>query len=137
MAMTPDEYIRIDTEVAEKVMGLVPCAEWTPTNFGSAGGPAVTKRCKHPDGACYPTIENPGIFGIAGGCPRYSTKVAAAWEVVEKMTSTHYTFALSVFWKNRHPAEAMFGSEWGWDVTLSAETVPLAICRAALAAVGH
>ena len=62
--------------------------------------------------------------------PRYSTDIAAAWEVVEKMQS----FDLEMEYPGEWRASAMLaGSDWGQ--TISDQTAPLAICRAALLAV--
>lgn len=67
--------------------------------------------------------------------PHYSTDIAAAWQVVERLWSKHlYYFYLSYYesinWVRivgTAPAEVWHGN---------AETAPLAICRAALKAVG-
>lgn len=68
----------LDRAVAEQVMGQVPCDAWEPINFGSAGGPAVLKRCAHPEGTCWSTL----VYG-GGGVPRYSTEIRESWRIVE------------------------------------------------------
>ena len=75
----------LDLLVAEQVMGLIPCDGWSRINFGSGGGPAVRKNCDHPNNTCYPIIENAGAFGVAGGCPRYSTESRAWVEIIDHM----------------------------------------------------
>jgi hypothetical protein len=83
--------------------------------------------------------------------PRYSTEIAAAWEVVEKIKAIDlqkktgidfpdecmivaYDREENVWYAGFH---AVFGYDAGWvqDAMASAETAPLAICRAALKAV--
>ncbi len=64
-----------------------------------------------------------------GGVPRYSTSIADAWTVVEKLTGKGGRFHLVL-----HP-------ESGWSAFFSyhfaeVPTAPLAICYAALKAVG-
>ncbi len=50
----------LDTLVAEQVMALVPCDAWEPTNLGSAGGPALLKRCSAQH-HCYPRHHPSGV----------------------------------------------------------------------------
>src|SRR5947207_341300 len=73
-----------DLLVAQRVMGLVPCADWEAFNFGSAGGPALLKKCNHPVDACFPIFTTQSIYGTIGGPPRYSTDIRAAWELVDR-----------------------------------------------------
>jgi hypothetical protein len=82
----------LDVLVAEKVMGLIPCDQWTEMNFGSAGGPALLKNCDHEN--CYSTLEIGSIHGTIGGCPHYSSKIHSAWEVVRRMQSSGYDLTL-------------------------------------------
>src|SRR5262245_9196319 len=67
--------------------------------------------------------------------PYYSDDISAAWLVVEKLTTTtkqwfHYeqssTTCTAIFQNDAYE---------GWDACSEADTVPLAICRAALKAV--
>lgn len=132
-----DAGAELDALVAEKVMGIVPCGDWEPINFGSGGGPAVMKRCGHPRGTCYSTV----VYG-GGGCPRYSTEIRYAWEVVEKLRELGY--AVSVFC---YP-DPVGPTGGGWWVSVdrpdsslheyqavNIETAPHAICLAALAVI--
>ena len=130
----------MDALVAEKVMGLAPCDAWSPVNFGSAGGPAMwlDKPCGH-DGKCYPTPSEHPFSGPL----HYSTSIAAAWEVVERLRADKVMGGASIAAVNA-PDDATPGEwcvEWfDGDHTLDCaigDTAPLAICRAALAAVAR
>ena len=71
------------------------------------------------------------------GLPHYSTDIAAAWQVVEKLLEIlpqggihiehldYQGWSVSMCFKK---------AEGGWDGWVDAETIPLAICLAALAA---
>lgn len=96
----------LDALIAEKVMG------WKPPEF--IDGVSLERRWKN----------DRGEFD---SLPRYSTDIAAAWEVVEKIGL--------IIGKN--------GPVWDaqdlWDLPVyfaSADTAPHAICLAALKAVG-
>lgn len=105
----------LDALIAEKVMGGVSRhPEWYWLRSGTA--PEV------PD---LPTPKGrPAIF-----CgPGFSTDIAAAWNVVERLKA-RYRFEL-VHRGGDRPWVAVFGT---WRAT--ADTAPLAICRAALATV--
>jgi hypothetical protein len=131
----------LDALVAEKVMGLVPCSDWIPGNLGSAGGPVVRSQCTHAFRTCYPTITN----GPAGGCPKYSTLIALAWQVIERLADIGHTKwevardadGYTAMFSRPRPgcthseAESSCGC-WEW-VQREGETAPLAICLAALA----
>ena len=68
---------------------------------------------------------------------QFSTDIAAAWEVLEKLKDD--SWYINVSWNDTIPGVENYWSCWGWrssDTTKgSAPTAPLAICRAALAAV--
>ena len=78
-----------------------------------------------------------GELNVAARVPRYSTDIAAAWQVVEKFG---YSPSIHVFRSH--------GGKWGCKISLSsdpnvdaeyfgfAETAPLAICLAALKKAG-
>jgi len=112
----------LDALVAERVMG------WSNISRGADGDDAYGWNA-----SLSGHVPPHGRIQI----PKYSTNIAAAWEVVEKRLSTDGHFA---FW----PSVAGFSvayhgirtwdSEPVWEVW--AETAPLAICRAALRAVG-
>ena len=75
--------------------------------------------------------------------PAYSTDIAAAWEVVEKLGERFHARLLTPFirsgdnhyWCGFTPL-GMTGFNGRPDYEAVAETAPLAICRAALKAVG-
>jgi len=116
--MTPDELRKLDAEIHQEAMGIGPAC-WC----GS-----VT------DGYCPKT----GECNRCGQkvCPHYSTDIAAAWKVVEKITTDPlWDFILVV---HPHETEAIFRDANGTDFTGYADAAaeaPLAICEAALNAV--
>lgn len=144
----------LDALVAEKVMGLVPgkdFGEWPEHQWrrnakgeidyveqGERHGGPVCDRCEF--GYCQ---HCPGEREEAKAHPceiepdDYSTDIAAAWQVVERLlTMDPERIQFSI--ESRYP-------EWTvntWcraednNVCVVAETAPLAICRAALRAVG-
>jgi len=64
----------------------------------------------------------------------YSTDIAAAWEVAEKMHADgRYNLALE--WYTQEKEWGADFDEWGVTSQCCAKTAPLAICRAALLAV--
>lgn len=115
----------LDALIAEKVMGL---------------------ELKQPDKTNYRrdtwvyaindyTDEGP-VYVV--DCPEYSTDIAAAWEVLEKLSDSQITV-------NRHMHSGytvgVFEKVQGISIqekcSASAATAPLAICLAALKAVGY
>lgn len=67
--------------------------------------------------------------------PHYSTDIAAAWEVVERLRADHGDYSVIVCWA--HETQQWVCSDFDsmtWEG--AGETAPLAICRAALKAVG-
>lgn len=95
----------LDALIAEKVM------EWTQCGFDEIG----QEWTGIPEGG------QPGYHSVI---PSYTTNIAAAWQVVEKL-GMQCGFSI-------HEKEP-FAMHNG--ISLVAETVPLAICRAALKAV--
>jgi len=102
----------LDALVAEKVMGMRPGVDWHSPCFDEF------------------FCDNP--------CPRFSTSIAAAWEVFEWLCKRGDDIAEVV--------QLTFNVQNGWwctserwtqiDVQGNAPTAPLAICLAALKAVG-
>ena len=66
--------------------------------------------------------------------PMYSTSISAAWEVVEKMDQRKYTWLMNPQGSTVHCSFMDNGNPVG---NAQADTAPLAICLAALKAVGH
>lgn len=109
----------LDALVAEKVMG------WEaphPEDFGDIGRSIIESRGDDP-------------YAPA----RYSTDIAAAWTILEKLPQFAYGCAVSFRWMDRPEAT---GQEW--EVNLGPGhpraigiSVPHAICLAALKSVGE
>ena len=95
----------LDALVAERVMGWREV--WIEPRSGRARGHAASNR----------------IFDV----PPHSTDIAAAWRVVGKLADL-------TLWEGGGHWNARFGID-SWDDTMSGDTVPEAICRAALKAV--
>lgn len=83
-----------------------------------------------------------------GNVPHYSTDISAAWQVIERLKERGHTVAIAVgrtqLWHD-HTQEIAVGVDLeisGYDgsleagIVMQADTLPLAICRAALAATG-
>jgi hypothetical protein len=150
----------LDALVAEKVMGLDisvrPKHEWKGDADGSRdifayeegdyhNGPCCVRChfgfCHHCNPAGYDTPCAPSETVAA-----YSTDIAAAWTVVEKMglsvvRSEDGWYAIkpediehSTVRGTAYPTLTLVGREFAYNTAY--ETAPLAICRAALAAVG-
>lgn len=69
--------------------------------------------------------------------PHYSTDIAAAWEVVEKLKALNENgdFHLEHLWGFWRVSTC--NSPSGWSAWTRGQTAPHAICLAALKAVGH
>lgn len=108
--------------IAEKVMNTFPCPAWTIIQE-TIQGPIFTHipNPRHEADQCYPR-QYP---------PKYSSNIAAAWPVVEKLRCEESAFKL----------ESVSDGEYQWwECTIyghmePADTAPLAICLAALKAV--
>jgi hypothetical protein len=111
----------LDALVAEKVMGI------NPLLFGSL------VDYKMPNGS---------IVTLPYECKSYSTDIAAAWEVVEKLTQFKFKLDQDGFssWNAffLEEQEQDDGPAWHEDIEYegNADTAPHAICLAALKAVG-
>ena len=128
----------LDALVAEKVMGLRLDGDF-PIQQDEAGG---WDPIDEEDGAghqrrpCYRTCGDhpmpPYQYEHGSTCrrvvPEYSTDIAAAWEVVEKLRPTGPKLSI-------HAARLGYDVEYGPGWFVSAPTAPLAICRAALKAI--
>ncbi len=110
----------LDALVCELVMGWRREPQWGLTTMGKPNKPS-------PEGTCSVTSEV---------VPHYSTDIAAAWEVVEKLCELDEFCLITYFGSG--------GKVDGWVCELMSDykhdrmkalTAPLAICRAALKAV--
>ena len=133
----------LDTLVAEKVMGLQ-LMRWT-------NHPTFEPVVIRGDGRCnrcgWPLFDNPEKGCTAENCsmrpmpdypriPDYSTSIAAAWEVVEKVQLFNSLALAQQDGTWEKPWAVIEQGEDG-DMISEAVTAPLAICLAALKAVGY
>ena len=136
----------IDRLIAERIFGVRPCKEWKPANLGSAGGPVLIhgdwmKPVKH-EYECYPDIEDiKTIQGTLGGPARYTTDIAAAWQLVEKMRERGFGVLIacgaevSKYEVEITPAQSEY-AKGERRIVFTEATAQLAICLAALKAYG-
>jgi hypothetical protein len=124
--MNRDEIMKLeagrelDTLVAEKVMGLTADKEHCPYCGAEMWIGALRSRCSSCSEWRYGWYKN------------YSDDISAAWEVVEKIREY-----IECIWPNDRGLWSLLSYERLEEglTTVSAETAPLAICRAALLAV--
>jgi hypothetical protein len=123
---------RLDAIVAEKVMGWTVERAQIPT-YPRGGIPHVSVRTVYtvtrPDGSQWSPVYDLDITDL----PRYSTNIADAWKVVEKMRDDGW-----------HPAVEWELNQWEctmWHVAYESgyarsDSAPEAICMAVLKAKG-
>lgn len=131
------EHWSLDRRIAHEIMGMVACDKWEGTNLGSAGGPAIIKRCEHALDGCYDVTKWNNAWDGLSGVPPFSSDSKQALRAWEKI-------------RMRLPEDLAPGkaTEWMWlwaadgvhicivsglleDYTSVARgTVPLAIARA-------
>lgn len=117
--MTEQAGRELDALVAEKVMG------WTHIPVGS-----------HPNLRSEAWTNDNGASAVFT-LPFYSQDIAAAWEVVEQLKTLGWTCFLDND-DGQHDCEfARMGDQPFNAIQERGETAPLAICRAALNAVGY
>lgn len=119
----------IDRAVAERVLELLPCIRWAHQNFGSAGGPVLVKRCTHVN--CYPVHEIASVHGRMGGCPTYSS----SWQAAVPLMALALVCQLHKDEDSTWSAYIDLGDGRTGRWTLGPDG-PIALCLAALAAVG-
>lgn len=129
----------LDAVVAEKVMGwkrVVVPKDYDGLNAGVTLLPSTSIAIGW---------APKGAYQLWHFCPLYSTDIAATWRVVEKLKERSDLFPqiswLRVhdnafqhrceIWRNDPPSK-----QYGWLADVYADTLPLAICLAALTAVG-
>jgi hypothetical protein len=124
MSPTPGSGPQLTAEIAEKVMG------WKPYSKRRAYTPGATWT--HPD----------GYNASYGSWPNYSTDIAAAFLVVEKMRDRgrHWRAVQSCIAGERYRVGfTATGCSGGWhgvpEHEAVADALPLAICLAALKAI--
>lgn len=114
----------LDELVAQEVMNLAEIRRQRPSYGNGGSGPLENELVYG--------IKKPGV-GFDTVVPHYSTSIAAAWEVVEKLKHLEP----EIEWSDEHQC---------WHMTLwkganqgmmpGSASAPHAICRAALKAVG-
>lgn len=126
----------LDVLVAERVMALPP-EKWQPPCFWRHRTDEAEYDSEFGWGGwcytCGKMIEN-----VVGQPRAYSIDIAAAWEVVEKLGGQVYSpkpvegaHTRDKLWSACLWTPTREWGEWGYG-----ETAPLAICRAALTAIG-
>jgi hypothetical protein len=124
----------LDALIAEKVMGCnVYCVD---PNYNYKD-PAKMWRCDCP-GANSIGDRPHADDGFDGEIKPYSTDIAAAWKVVEKMRESHQWIRIECFdgkWE-AGPVEVC-GEDYIDNNVESLVSAPHAICLAALKAIGH
>jgi hypothetical protein len=114
----------LDALIAEKVMGSVPCDKWRPFTAYPAQWVKDTGECYH--ASCHPPQMGP---------PHYSTDIAAAWAVVERLVVLGHPVELSLEPNDNGQCLCTLMAERMGEEATWGDTAPLAICRAALKAV--
>lgn len=129
----------LDAEVAVKVMG------WSMYHYDKD----YADNCYWMlmDGDCNPVAEikrTPAGFDTGerkteaeawADCPAFSTDIAAAWQVMERMVSRGW-WPLVQLDDHAEKWICQFQDQYGEGFSDEAKTAPEAICRAALAAIG-
>lgn len=132
---------QMDAAVAKAVMGLVLFTA-TPDqkailNGCRVGGPYTVGGQRLPDKTYVDTGERHAWGPIVNEIPHYSTDIAAAWQVVEHLMRQDYRYVLRGNFEGNGLHWCGFDEEgWAdlnplWQSPLC-ESLPLAICRAAL-----
>lgn len=121
----------LDTLIAEKIFQKQKCDKWQIWGHGLNGPEWINTECKD-EHDCYP-INSP---------TKYSSNIAAAWEIIIEMGKRGfwYTFQNFDVYGRGILTECTFivvDNDGNYDYwTADAETVELAICLAALKALG-
>ena len=133
----------LDALVAEKVMGedvsTWDAHKWGPCAYVNDFYPEGSKYCSHCDRVWYNGSPEPPVPCEARWISTYSTSIAAAWEVVEKLKADGLMVDLLTVGDVKDPSwcvtvEDLVDEDGMWFSTHESEA-PLAICLAALKAV--
>jgi hypothetical protein len=117
----------MDALIAEKIFGLA----WLRGQYGKYEYLRQDDDTKY---ACAKLLATGELFPNKT-LPKYSTDIAAAWQVVEKMSSRKDWDEHPVCIVRNYAFKDMWTVELrDYDFDATAETAPLAICRAALLA---
>lgn len=134
--------IELDKLIAEKIMGFEYCDLTVTAEHGLVIGPGFLPGKKETStykGKILINKDNPSLV-----MPSYSTSIADAWTVVEKLQRWKFTLTWEYDFGGggRDPkpyASAIFNPVWEdqkEELFAEAETAPHAICLAALRALG-
>ena len=106
---------------------------------------AVALACNFPCSAGGPHDWIPSLATACAKCrhvlPLYSHSIEAAMQVVERLINDPFHYRALTDQGGDHKSvlveiKRISGGEWIYIARVEAETLPLAICRAALAAIG-
>lgn len=114
---------KLDAEIAERVIG------WT--RYPKAMHPTDNRTI---EGILYCPPKMPWDSNALNVVPAYSTDIAAAMEVVEKLRADGWSFACTLY-EGRLPYASFCKKTVASSRNAEAPTLPEAICRAALALV--
>lgn len=133
---------KIDAIVAERVMGFV--VQWFDRHYSGDGDwsqqPAESKaECKHYPVAYWKNQAGQSVHEVSDFSP--STDMNHAMEIVEKYRAAGSVVTMEGFpsaWRVNIGAPSPDGGipEWNWKNNVEHNSLPLAICLAALRAVG-
>lgn len=133
----------LDAEIAEKVMGWM-WVEHSPKQQALPGFTSVVRFLADPkwvkglgsDPSWFivpADMTTPVAEDVDAGIPHYSTDIAAAWQVVEKMRERGLNVSITADYGWRAPWECCMylpGAREQWPCA-DADTAPMAICLAA------
>lgn len=131
--MTPEQLRKIDALVATRVMGyhhtpfdrIEPCSGMDDDHECDN---CETVRVKH---AWIRPCDGAVVYAL----PPYSSSIEAAWSVVEKMKADKWRVSIEDF-DNRYRVNFSRGVRYMSENNREHLSVPLALCLAALAALG-
>lgn len=118
----------LDALISSRVFGFwyTEDDEWGPQWWGPH---PVT-----PGARCYPSVVLDNLWGVhvdqSSGLPKFSTDIEAAWKVVTHFTERGRDVTITARAKRAHVW--ILGGLTSEGIAVNAETVPLAICQAAL-----
>lgn len=119
---------KLDAVIAEKVMEY---KRWK-TPYGVESDVLIHLDWYRADGQ-NGIIQNKALFDLLTQIPRFSTDIAAAWEVVEKLREKHWYFKLYC----HHGEWAVLLDHQTASDEMKGLTAPHGICMAALRAVEY
>lgn len=126
----------IDRLVAEKVMGCTVREVCTSLRDGQQLYNLYCE-CGHGEHGDLEPDQDRRISSDPWSLNAYSTEIAAAWQVVEKLNTQRFWIIINTSHYPNKSKKVMIGSGlWDTVTEFYADTVPMAICLAALKAAG-